>query len=59
MNSSSTKCLLDILDILNDAFKAGIDVSVDWFYEKDNSRALDLAEEFQEDLDLPFEILPL
>jgi hypothetical protein len=57
MNSSSTKCMLDILDILDNAFQEGTEVAVIWSCEKDNERALELAEEFREDLKLPFEII--
>lgn len=57
MNSSSTKCMLDILDIMDNAFNEGTEASVIWYYEKDNERALELAEEFREDLKLPFEII--
>jgi hypothetical protein len=59
MNSSSTKCMLDILDILCDAAERGCDVRVTWFYDAENDRALDLAEEFSEDIDIPFEIVPV
>jgi hypothetical protein len=59
MNSSSTKCMLDILDILCDAAERGCDVRVTWFYDADNDRALDLAEEFREDIEVPFEIVPV
>jgi len=59
MNSSSTKCLLDVLDLLVDAQARGTRVSVLWYYEAGNDRALDLAEEFREDLTLSFEIIPL
>jgi hypothetical protein len=59
MNSSSTKCMLDILDILSERAAEGADISVRWYYDAGNDRALDLAEEFREDLEIPFEILPL
>lgn len=59
MNSSSTKCMLDILDILTERAAEGADISVRWYYDAGNERALDLAEEFREDLEIPFEILPL
>ena len=57
MNSSSTKCMLDILDMLDDVAKKGCNASVRWYYEVDNERARDIADEFQEDVDLPFEII--
>ncbi len=59
MNSSSTKCMLDILEILNDSFLKEKDTRIKWFYEADNNRSLDLAEEFKEDLVIPFEIIPI
>ena len=59
MNSSSTKCVLDLLDLLADAARKGCQASVRWYCEQGNNRAFDLAEEFKEDLDLPFEIVAL
>jgi hypothetical protein len=59
MNSSSTKCMLDILDMLCEAAQRGKDVRITWLYEADNERALDLAEEFREDVEIPFEIKPI
>ncbi len=59
MNSSSTKCLLDLLDLLAEANQRGCEVSVLWFYEEKNNRALDLAQEFKEDFEFPFELKPL
>jgi hypothetical protein len=59
MNSSSTKCMLDILDLLCEAGERGCEVSVLWWYDAGNERALDLAEEFSEDIDIPFVISPL
>jgi hypothetical protein len=54
MNSSSIKCMLDILDALEAAHAEGKGVSVVWNYEKDNPRALDLAEEFRSEVTMPF-----
>ncbi len=59
MNSSSTKCMLDILDLLSDRAQEGAEVRVRWYYDAGNERALDLAEEFKEDLEIPFDIVPL
>ncbi|MGO8692142.1 MAG: DUF1987 domain-containing protein [Rectinemataceae bacterium] len=59
MNSSSTKCVLDIIDLLGEAAENGCDVRIVWLYERDNERARDLAEEFREDIDIPFDIVPI
>jgi hypothetical protein len=56
MNSSSIKCMLDILDALEAAYKEGKAVSVTWIYDQDNPRALDLAEEFRSEVTLPFTV---
>lgn len=57
LNTSSIKCLMDLLDDLEEAHRAGRGMTVKWFYDAENDRALDLAEEFKEDLTLPFEII--
>ena len=59
MNSSSTKCILDILDMLADRVQDGGICSVRWLYEAGNDRAFELAKEFEEDMDIPFDIVPL
>lgn len=56
MNSSSTKCMLDILDLFAAAAKKGTEVSVSWYYDRENERAFEIAEEFEEDAEIPFEI---
>ena len=56
MNSSSIKCMLDILDALGEAYAGGKDVSAVWNYEVDNPRALDLAEEFRSEISFPFTV---
>ena len=58
MNSSSTKCVLDLLDIMEEAHGRGVAVSVVWRYSPENPRALDLAEEFQEEVTFDFNIVP-
>ncbi|MFP4461144.1 MAG: DUF1987 domain-containing protein [Thermotogota bacterium] len=57
MNSSSVKCILDIMNILEEAYAKGKDCKIKWFYDEENSRSLELAEDFKEDLKLPFEVL--
>ncbi|GFK92271.1 hypothetical protein NNJEOMEG_00093 [Fundidesulfovibrio magnetotacticus] len=57
MNSSSTKCMLDILDLLEEAHGQGAPVRVEWRYDAANPRALDLAHEFEEEVTFPFAIV--
>ncbi|MBP2231470.1 DUF1987 domain-containing protein [Azospirillum agricola] len=57
LNTSSIKCLIDVLEMLDTANAQGRPASVRWHYDRDNDRALDMAEEFKEDVTLPFDIL--
>lgn len=56
MNSSSTKCTLDLLDIIEEAHLRGVKTSILWRYDKENPRSYQLAEEFREEVTFPFEI---
>jgi len=56
LNTSSTKCVIDLLDLLEGAHKAGRRVQVAWYCDPENERAREAAEEFREDVTLPFEI---
>lgn len=59
LNTSSTRCLIEILDELEKAFQNGKNIKVTWFYEEGNDRAAETAEEFKEDLTIPFQIVPV
>lgn len=54
MNSSSTKCMLDILDVLDEGFQSGLSTAVIWRYDAENPRSRELAEEFKEEFSFPF-----
>ena len=57
-NSSSSKILLDLLDMLDEAVIKGKKIIVKWFYAEENQSALEAGEEFQEDFEaLTFHIL--
>lgn len=57
LNTSSTKCMIDLLDELEAAHARGLPVSVEWFYDPDNERAKDTIDEFREDYTMPFAIV--
>lgn len=59
INTSSSKCIMMLLDKLEDAYKRGKGISVNWYYDEDNESSLECAEEFKEDITLPFEIIPV
>lgn len=59
LNTGSTKAMMDILDLLEEAFLGGRPVTVNWFYDEENDRALETAEEFKEEVTLPFNLVAM
>jgi hypothetical protein len=57
LNTSSVKAMMDIFEILESAHLKGRKITVRWYYNRDNERIADLAEEFKEDCSFPFDIL--
>ena len=50
-NSSSSKVLMDLFDILEDASEDGKNIVVNWIYDEDNEASLEYGEEFAEDME--------
>ena len=59
INTSSSKCIMMLLEKLESAHQRGQKVSVSWYYDAENEMALECAEEFREDLALEFAIMPI
>lgn len=57
LNTSSVKVMMDVFDLLEEAHGDGREVSVIWYYDRENERIAELAEEFKEDCTFPFEIV--
>jgi hypothetical protein len=57
LNTSSVKAMMDLFDLLEEAHGSGREVAVCWYYERENERIAELAEEFKEDCTFPFEIV--
>lgn len=57
LNTSSVKVMMDIFDALEAAHQNGRAVTVSWYYDRDNERIAELAEEFKEDCTFSFEIV--
>jgi hypothetical protein len=59
-NSSSSKVLMDLFDMLEDAVQNGKDITVNWRYDEDNEMAAEYGEDFMEDLEnLPFHLVEI
>ncbi|SDV49900.1 SiaC family regulatory phosphoprotein [Chitinasiproducens palmae] len=56
VNTGSIKCLMDLFDECEAAHQRGQAVSVAWRHHADNPRVREAAEEFRDELSLPFEI---
>jgi len=57
LNTSSVKAVMEIFDTLEAAHARGRDVSVNWYFDQNNERVGELAEEFKEDCTFPFAVI--
>ncbi|MBE9481722.1 MAG: DUF1987 domain-containing protein [Bacteroidetes bacterium] len=57
LNTSSSKCILDIMDILENYQKSNGKVQINWYYEEDDEDILETGEEFAEDTKLKFNLI--
>ncbi|MBU4612011.1 DUF1987 domain-containing protein [Achromobacter sp. GG226] len=57
LNTSSIKAMMDILDLLEAAHQDGRAVAVNWYFDAENGRVGELAEEFKEDCTFPFTVV--
>lgn len=60
LNTSSTKCLMDIFDRLEQSYGNNHqNIMRNWYYDRENDRAADMAEEFRDELTIPFNIIEI
>lgn len=57
LNTSSVRALMELFDLAEEAYRSGGAVRIAWHHDHDDDRSLEIAEEFREDLTLPFEIV--
>ena len=50
-NSSSSKTLINLFDLLDAVAKEGRSITINWIYESDDEDNLEFGEEFAEDLE--------
>jgi len=58
LNTSSTKCILDIFEILEE-YNENNEVVVNWYYEEDDEDILETGEEMGEDIEIPMNFIPV
>ncbi len=56
-NTSSSKCVIDILDSLDKYFSNAGKVEINWYYEEDDDDMKETGEEFSSDLKVPFQLV--
>ncbi|MBN2656411.1 MAG: DUF1987 domain-containing protein [Spirochaetales bacterium] len=59
INTSSSKALLVLFDMLEDAHKKGLASHVHWLYDEENKLAGEIGEDLSDGLSLPFSIEPV
>ena len=57
LNTSSSKCMITLLDMLEEANGQGERITVNWRYAAGNEMAQECGKELSEDLTLPFHIV--
>jgi hypothetical protein len=57
INTSSSKSLFDLLDLLEAHHRQGGSAEVRWYYKKGDDDGREMGEEFRDDLSLPFELI--
>ena len=58
-NSSYSKAIVDILEILEEMNQKGNQVEVVWHYMEDDDDMLDMGKEFQEIINVPFTFIAI
>jgi hypothetical protein len=58
-NTSSAKCILELLRFLEKARMSNNNILVKWFYETDDEDMLETGEDFSEIVRVPFELVPM
>lgn len=56
-NTSSSKCILDVFKKLEDLYKAGSAVVVNWKYEEEDNDMLEAGEDYQAMINIPFKMI--
>ncbi len=57
LNTSSTKSIMHILDLLEEGFLMGVCMVVHWYYDEENESSYEIAQSFMDSLELPFKLI--
>lgn len=56
-NTSSSKAILDLLDLIEQNFKKGLKIEVNWYFEEDDEDIEESGEEFADGLTVPYKLV--
>jgi len=59
INTSSIKCLIILFDKLNNNYKKGKNIVINWHYDEDNGFDYDMGQDFKIGIDIPFEFISI
>jgi len=57
LNTSSTKCMIDILELLEKYYNTGGEVQVNWYYDEDDEDILETGKDMAEDIVVPISFI--
>ncbi|MEJ6949831.1 DUF1987 domain-containing protein [Natronospora cellulosivora (SeqCode)] len=57
LNTSSIKTIINILDIIDNAYQHGKDIEINWYYESDNEILYETAAEFNSFFDVKINLI--
>lgn len=55
-NTSSSKCILDILRVLQTIHTGSSDVNIDWYYDEDDEEILEIGQDYSHIIKVPFNL---
>ncbi|AOY77934.1 DUF1987 domain-containing protein [Clostridium formicaceticum] len=58
INTSSTKCLIVLIEKLNKAYLQGKKIIIHWIYDEENGFDYEMGQDLMEDVDIPFLFIP-
>lgn len=57
INSSSSKCFIDIFELLQEYYENNGTIKVNWYYEEDDDEIKEAGEELFEDIEFDYELV--
>ncbi len=59
LNTASSKAILSLFLVFEDAYKKGAKLKVRWYYEEDDEDMRDIGEEYADIIQIPIEIIEI